>query len=263
MPVAVSELWAAAGLTTLARYDSKGQNEKLSALRSAIDDGVTDIALEGGLNTAFRVWFALTAINPHCPHQRCAMQRPVLAIKAPSTKDFHAARRRDQLESMIRQVANAGIGRSDVLKFWFGESDGSPSVHPGRCHGIAAEGEVFYTHNLLDLPGGQNHRRVLQRPRAGRRGRWHGPGRCHVGGGVKRVVCWPCRRWSILATGGGHLGLAQSAQPAIMGAVVRCVSLQPVAGQWQLNMVGCWLTSHPPVLADHLTNNRRLDPDPH
>ena len=26
-------------------------------------------------------------------------------------------------ESMIRQVANAGMGRSDVLKFWFGESD--------------------------------------------------------------------------------------------------------------------------------------------
>jgi hypothetical protein len=40
MPVAVSELWAAAGLTTLARYDSKGQNEKLSALRSAIDASV-------------------------------------------------------------------------------------------------------------------------------------------------------------------------------------------------------------------------------
>ncbi|RYG07413.1 MAG: pyridoxal phosphate-dependent aminotransferase, partial [Burkholderiales bacterium] len=29
----------------------------------------------------------------------------------------------DLEESLIRQVANAGIGRSDVLKFWFGESD--------------------------------------------------------------------------------------------------------------------------------------------
>jgi aspartate/methionine/tyrosine aminotransferase len=26
-------------------------------------------------------------------------------------------------ESMIRQVANAAMGRDDVLKFWFGESD--------------------------------------------------------------------------------------------------------------------------------------------
>ena len=25
--------------------------------------------------------------------------------------------------SMIRAVANAGLGRSDVLAFWFGESD--------------------------------------------------------------------------------------------------------------------------------------------
>lgn len=26
-------------------------------------------------------------------------------------------------ESRIREVANEGLGRSDVLKFWFGESD--------------------------------------------------------------------------------------------------------------------------------------------
>jgi len=26
-------------------------------------------------------------------------------------------------ESQIREVANAGLGRSDVLAFWFGESD--------------------------------------------------------------------------------------------------------------------------------------------
>ncbi|MFM8590847.1 MAG: pyridoxal phosphate-dependent aminotransferase, partial [Limnohabitans sp.] len=29
----------------------------------------------------------------------------------------------DLEESRIRQVANAGMGRSDVLAFWFGESD--------------------------------------------------------------------------------------------------------------------------------------------
>ena len=32
-------------------------------------------------------------------------------------------------ESRIREVANAGLGRSDVLAFWFGESDeGTPEV---------------------------------------------------------------------------------------------------------------------------------------
>ena len=29
----------------------------------------------------------------------------------------------DLEESRIREVANAGIGRDDVLAFWFGESD--------------------------------------------------------------------------------------------------------------------------------------------
>jgi ABC-type sugar transport system substrate-binding protein len=62
----------------LARYDSKGQNEKaLSALRSAIDDGVTDIALEGeGSGYGFRVVRTLTAAKPTLPIS-CAMQRPV------------------------------------------------------------------------------------------------------------------------------------------------------------------------------------------
>ena len=32
-------------------------------------------------------------------------------------------------ESRIREVANVGLGRSDVLAFWFGESDeGTPDV---------------------------------------------------------------------------------------------------------------------------------------
>ena len=52
-------------------------------------------------------------------------------------------------ESMIRQVANAGMGRSDVLKFWFGESD---EVTPAFIRDAAAaslqQGETFYAHNL-------------------------------------------------------------------------------------------------------------------
>ena len=52
--------------------------------------------------------------------------------------------------SKIREVANAGMGRSDVLAFWFGESDEvTPAVHPrrGRCESLA-DGETFYSHNL-------------------------------------------------------------------------------------------------------------------
>src|SRR5512140_3833465 len=52
-------------------------------------------------------------------------------------------------ESKIREVANAGIGRSDVLPFWFGESD---EVTPEFIRQAAIEslqrGETFYAHNL-------------------------------------------------------------------------------------------------------------------
>ena len=51
--------------------------------------------------------------------------------------------------SKIREVANAGMGRSDVLPFWFGESD---EVTPESVRQAAAEslarGETFYSHNL-------------------------------------------------------------------------------------------------------------------
>ncbi len=52
-------------------------------------------------------------------------------------------------ESQIREVANAGLGRSDVLAFWFGESD---EVTPDFIRQAAIEslqrGETFYAHNL-------------------------------------------------------------------------------------------------------------------
>ena len=55
----------------------------------------------------------------------------------------------DLEESRIREVANAGLGRSDVLAFWFGESD---EVTPDVVRQAAIEslerGETFYAHNL-------------------------------------------------------------------------------------------------------------------
>ena len=51
--------------------------------------------------------------------------------------------------SKIREVANAGIGCTDVLTFWFGEPD---EVTPDFIRTTAAEslarGETFYSHNL-------------------------------------------------------------------------------------------------------------------
>src|SRR3954471_9788666 len=52
-------------------------------------------------------------------------------------------------ESKIREVANAGIGRDDVLAFWFGESDeATPEFIREAAIESIRRGETFYAHNL-------------------------------------------------------------------------------------------------------------------
>ncbi|NEJ40780.1 pyridoxal phosphate-dependent aminotransferase, partial [Rhizobium leguminosarum] len=52
-------------------------------------------------------------------------------------------------ESKIREVANAGMGRADVLPFWFGESDETtPEVVTEAAVASLRAGETFYAHNL-------------------------------------------------------------------------------------------------------------------
>jgi aspartate/methionine/tyrosine aminotransferase len=55
----------------------------------------------------------------------------------------------DLSASKIREVADAGMGRSDVLAFWFGESD-QPTPAFIRAAAIAAleDGRTFYTQNM-------------------------------------------------------------------------------------------------------------------
>jgi len=51
--------------------------------------------------------------------------------------------------SKIREVANAGMGRDDVLAFWFGESDEpTPAFIRDAAAESLARGETFYAHNL-------------------------------------------------------------------------------------------------------------------
>jgi aspartate/methionine/tyrosine aminotransferase len=142
-------------------------------------------------------------------------------------------------ESLIRVVANAALDRSDVLKFWFGESD-APTPEPivQAASASLAAGETFYSHNL-GLP-------ALREALAAYSSTLRSPGAQPIA--VDRIA----------VTAGGVNGLmlsAQSlinagdrvvvvtpvwpnlvAQPRVMGARVQTVSLQPRQGVWSLDM---------------------------
>ena len=142
-------------------------------------------------------------------------------------------------ESMIRQVANAGLGRADVLKFWFGESDEiTPAVIRDAAATSLRDGETFYAHNL-GLP---ELREAI----------------AHYATALRSDGAAAIDADRIAVTSGGVNALMLAvqavvdagdevvcvtpvwpnlvAQPAIMGAVVRCVSLHPVDGQWRLDL---------------------------
>lgn len=142
----------------------------------------------------------------------------------------------DQLPgSKIREVANAGLGRNDVLPFWFGESDEpTPAFIRDAAIRSLNEGETFYAHNL-GLP---ELREALSR---------------YIGTLHKPVSA---ERVAVTSSGVNALMLAMqalagpgdevvavvpvwpnlTAQPAILGASVKRVSLQVRGGAWQLDM---------------------------
>ena len=138
-------------------------------------------------------------------------------------------------ESRIREVANAGIGRDDVLPFWFGESD---EVTPDFIRQAAIEslqrGETFYSPNL-GLP-------ELRAAIASYMGALHGPidpARLAVtSGGVNALML---AVQALVDAGDEVVAVTPvwpnlTAQPVIMGARLRCVALEPVAGAWTLDL---------------------------
>ena len=142
-------------------------------------------------------------------------------------------------ESMIRQVANAGLGRSDVLKFWFGESDEvTPSFIRDAAITSLQQGETFYAHNL-GLP---ELREAIARYATGLRCAGAAPigaGRIAVtSGGVNALML---AVQALVDAGDEVVAVTPvwpnlTAQPLIMGARLRCVSLKPMAGEWRLDM---------------------------
>jgi aspartate/methionine/tyrosine aminotransferase len=137
--------------------------------------------------------------------------------------------------SRIREVANAGMGRSDVLAFWFGEGD---EVTPEAVRQAATEslarGETFYSHNLglLELREAlATYTGGLHRPLAADRIAVTSSGvsalmiatQMLAGAGDEVVVVTPV--WPNLP-----------AQPTILGARVVRVPLRVRDGAWTLDM---------------------------
>ena len=137
--------------------------------------------------------------------------------------------------SKIRQVANAGLGRSDVLPFWFGESD---EVTPDAiCQAAAdslARGETFYTHNL-GLP-------ELRQGIAAYCSAAHRPVDVDRVAVTSSGVTGLMLAMQLLLDAGDEVVAVVpvwpnlTAQPAILGARVTRVALRPVDGAWCLDL---------------------------
>ena len=138
--------------------------------------------------------------------------------------------------SLIREVANAAMGKADVLPFWFGESDTpTPEFIRDAAAASLGKGETFYSQNL--------GRPYLRETIAAYLSELHG---CPIS--ADRIV----------ATGSGMSGLQIANQlvlspgdrvvavtplwpniseaPLILGATVERVSLSVNDGRWSLDV---------------------------
>ena len=159
-------------------------------------------------------------------------------------------------ESKIREVANAGLGRADVLPFWFGESD---EVTPDFIRRAAVQsieaGETFYSQNL-GLPQLREdvaaYMSALHLPVDGAR-------IAITSGGVNGLMLAA----QALVDPGDHVVAVAPvwpnlvAQSTIMGAAVEQFPLHVHAGHWTLDLdaLCAVVTSRTRVLLIYAPNN--------
>jgi aspartate/methionine/tyrosine aminotransferase len=159
-------------------------------------------------------------------------------------------------ESKIREVANAGMGRSDVLAFWFGESD---EVTPDFIRQAAIEslqkGETFYSHNL-GLP---ELRDSIAQYMSGLHGTIGSNRIAITSGGVNALML---AVQALVDPGDQVVAVTPvwpnlTAQPLILGADLRCISLRPVGGSWELDLQAllAQITDRTKVLILNAPNN--------
>lgn len=140
--------------------------------------------------------------------------------------------------SRIREVANAAMGRDDVLKFWFGEGDlPTPGFIRAAAKAALDEGETFYNHNLGIAE--------LRLSIAGYVNRLHSPAAA-VDADRIAVTSSGVSALSLVAQAlfepGDRVAIVTpvwpnvTAQPAILGAEVTRVALECRAGRWSLDL---------------------------
>ena len=142
----------------------------------------------------------------------------------------------DLQASRIRDVANAGLGRSDVLAFWFGESDEvSPAFIRQAAIDSLQSGETFYAHNL-GLP---ELREAISLEMQQRHGAGIGVDRSAVtSGGVNALML----AMQAIVNPGDEVVVVTpvwpnlTSQPVILGAQLKTVCLEPKQGRWTLPM---------------------------
>ncbi len=147
-------------------------------------------------------------------------------------------------QSRIREVANEGLGRPDVLKFWFGESDEvTPAFVREAAIASLQAGDTFYAHNL-GLPELREGIAAYTDGLHPGRGQAHWQARLAVtSGGVNGLMLAS----QALVDAGDEVVVVTPAwpnlvaQPLIMGARVVRVPLKveaagPRAGAWVLDM---------------------------
>ena len=141
----------------------------------------------------------------------------------------------DLQASKIREVANAGLGRYSVLAFWFGESD-EVTPEPVRRAAIDSlqRGETFYAHNL-GLPA---LRSAVARYTSALHLEVDASRIAITSGGVNALML---AVQALVDAGDEVVAITPVwpnliAQPAIMGAHVRCVPLRPLGGAWTLDL---------------------------
>lgn len=138
--------------------------------------------------------------------------------------------------SKIRQVANAGMDRADILAFWFGEGD---KATPGFIRQAASEallaGRTYYTHNL----GRAELRETLSRYLTGLHGVPIGADRVAVtSAGVSalmlaaQLVLSPGDR----AVVAGPIWPNVVEIPKILSGRVEVVPVESGQGRWRLDM---------------------------